>query len=260
MAELDDMLSSQRRSPTKRKSSDLDDEHIIAPHELKMDRKLGAGGFGEVWEATWLTNSSQVAVKKLRADLAAANQEKEKEDFEHELEILFKARHPNILLLMGWNLDPQHLLLVTELMERGSLQSLLDKDATGEFRWGARGCGVAHDVCSGLSFLHSKDIAHLDLKPDNILIDKNNRAKLGDVGLATHLKTEEASMIGTPGYMAPGMFEGGIGANLQVSFERIIQICVCDQRWYINLLRMRYFSVERHVFLRHCSRHDGCGR
>lgn len=77
-------------------------------------------------------------------------------------------------------------MLVTEYLEKGDLCTALGRSPS-KYSWGRLGQGIALDVARGLVFLHALNIVHFDLKSANILLDKENRAKLADVGLAKTL-------------------------------------------------------------------------
>ena len=75
---------------------------------------------------------------------------------------------------------------MTEFMEKGDLCTALGR-APHLYAWEALGKSIALDVACGLASLHARNVVHFDLKSANILLDKNNRAKLADVGLAKTL-------------------------------------------------------------------------
>ncbi len=86
------------------------------------------------------------------------------------------------LLLQGG----KRTVLVTEYMEKGDLCTALGR-ASHLYSWDALGKSIALDVARGLASLHARNVVHFDLKSANILLDKQNRAKLADVGLAKTL-------------------------------------------------------------------------
>ena len=124
-------------------------------------------------------------------------------DFEHEVAVMLKLRHPNILTLYGIVLKPE--FMVIELME-GSLYDVLH--SLEILKWPRR-YSMALDVARGLAYLHSgaTPILHRDLKSLNILLDASYRAKLSDFGLsrvkAVNSSEFEAGKAGTAFWIAP---------------------------------------------------------
>lgn len=94
------------------------------------------------------------------------------------------------------------LIILTEYMARGSLADVLEKDRDLSYR---RRLGLILDVASGLARMHEKNFMHRDLRPDNILVDANYKAKIGDMGIAKRLESEDANidhtLIGCQAYM-----------------------------------------------------------
>ncbi|CAI7904891.1 unnamed protein product, partial [Closterium sp. NIES-53] len=124
--------------------------------------------YGTVYRAEW--QGSDVAVKVfLDQDLGSHALE----DFRTEVAIMFKARHPNVLYLMGAVTRPPHLSIVTEFCPRGSIFRLLqqpNRELTPQRR-----LSFALDVAKGMNYLHKRKppIVHRDLKTPNLLVDKD---------------------------------------------------------------------------------------
>ncbi|KAL3690918.1 hypothetical protein R1sor_004569 [Riccia sorocarpa] len=154
--------------------------------------RLGQGGFGVVYKGT-LKNGKQVAVKKL--DTTSLQGERE---FQNEVSIIARVNSPHIVSLVGYCVDGRKRLLVYEYMESGSLQeSLFDEMYVARLDWATR-FKIILDTAKGLAFLHYKcdpPIIHGDVKPSNILLDKNFCARIADFGLA-RFKSEEAGTAG----------------------------------------------------------------
>ena len=183
---------------------------IIQRDELQIGNQLGSGAFGVVYKALW--KGDAVAVKQVRSD-RLENREGAKKDFMKELGLMLSLRHRHIVNCYGGSCDPE-LVLVMELMERGSLRDCL-RDRPEEFAWAQLGQKILCDAAKGLVYLHSfsPPIAHFDIKPLNVLISADNTGKLADVGLTRQMMATVTMPQGwTPNYAAPEVLQR-LGAN-----------------------------------------------
>ncbi|KAK6132118.1 hypothetical protein DH2020_034143 [Rehmannia glutinosa] len=167
------------------------EEISSATSSFSNDLRVGMGSYGTVYKCN--LRHTTAAVKILHS--VAANRTKQ---FQQELEILSKIRHPNLLSLLG--ACPDRGCLVYEYMENGSLEErLFRKNNTPPIPWFDR-YRIAREIASALIFLHNskpKPIIHRDLKPANILLDHNFVSKIGDVGLSTMLLHSDTSNAAT---------------------------------------------------------------
>ncbi|KAG8090154.1 hypothetical protein GUJ93_ZPchr0011g27002 [Zizania palustris] len=188
-------------------------------HSFSEDQKVGQGGYGQVYKGI-LPDGEEIAVKKLY-NMVGINDVQ----FTNEFNSLMKVKHQNIVRLVGYCFDVQkkpvklpngeyvfanseERALCFEYLPLGSLDNHLSGETSG-LDWNTR-YKIIKGVCEGLNHLHngSRDpIYHLDLKPANILLDKNMAPKIADFGLSrlfattqTHLTT---NLKGTAGYMPP---------------------------------------------------------
>ncbi|KAL2553879.1 Protein kinase protein with adenine nucleotide alpha hydrolase-like domain [Forsythia ovata] len=154
-------------------------EEIEAATEyFSESRKIGEGGYGPVYKC--YLDHTQVAVKVLRPDAAQGRSQ-----FQQEVEVLSSIRHPNMVLLLG--ACPEYGCLVYEYMANGSLDDrLFRRGNTPVLPWQLR-FRIAAEIGTSLLFLHQakpEPLVHRDLKPGNILLDRNFVSKISDVGLA----------------------------------------------------------------------------
>jgi serine/threonine protein kinase len=155
------------------------DEIEIGTDHFNEARKVGEGGYGPVYKGH--LDHTPVAIKVLRPDAAQGRSQ-----FQQEVEVLSCIRHPNMVLLLG--ACPEYGCLVYEYMANGSLDDCLFRRGGGGpvIPWQHR-FRIAAEITTGLLFLHQtkpEPLVHRDLKPGNILLDRNYVSKISDVGLA----------------------------------------------------------------------------
>jgi serine/threonine protein kinase len=157
-----------------------------------------------------LEDGTQVAVKRLGAGAGADHADKE---FKAEVSAIAGAQHVNLARLLGFCLGSQR-FLVYEYMEHGSLDRWIfpcadDRRERNCLPW-ARRYQVAIDVAKALAYLHHDcraKVLHMDVKPENILLDDGFRGILSDFGLSKLAGKEQSRVVttvrGTAGYLAP---------------------------------------------------------
>ncbi|CAE6051743.1 unnamed protein product [Arabidopsis arenosa] len=164
-----------------------------ATNSFSESTQLGHGGFGSVYKADFPSGGDSLAVKVM--DTSAGSLQGERE-FHNELSL---SSHligsPHVVSLLGFSSDRRgrKLILVYELMANRSLQdALLDRKCEELMDWNKR-FEIATDIAKGIEFLHhccDPVIIHGDIKPSNILLDSDFKAKIGDFGLA-RVKSED---------------------------------------------------------------------
>ena len=184
----------------------------INESELEVGAKLGSGSFGVVYRAKW--NETDVAYKMMIHDKM---NDETINAFAEEIRMMRDLRHPNIVLFLGAVIQPGRLGIVSELMKRGNLETLLHTDCKMGRPLRENGMlrrQMAADCARGMLYLHSlaTPVVHHDLKPANLLVDANWTLKVSDFGMA-ELKnftygTYTGAPGGTPEWMSPESLRG----------------------------------------------------
>ncbi|CAM8995805.1 unnamed protein product [Rhodiola kirilowii] len=194
-------------------------------------KKLGEGGFGSVFEGK-LSNGTHIAVKVLDGVGHI------KKSFLAEVETIGSVHHFNLVTLIGFCAEKSHRALVYEYMPNGSLEKWIFKPkAENMLDWKQRR-KIILDIAKGLSYLHEdcrRKIVHLDIKPQNILLDEKFNAKVSDFGLSKLIDKDQSNVMtqmrGTPGYLAPEWLNSVITEKVDVySFGIVVLEILCGRK------------------------------
>jgi len=179
--------------------------------EVDVGPMIAQGGFASVHHAFW--RCTPCAMKRIFDPVITAEL---KADFDNEVRMLRRLRHPNIVTLMAVCRVPPHLSFLTEYLDGGSLFEMLHspgKPGSGKDCSNETLPHILHQAASALAFMHATDVVHRDVKSHNLLLGGRGPrppTKLCDFGLA-RMKSELCAgtmqWAGTPPYMAPELFE-----------------------------------------------------
>ncbi|OAY71628.1 rust resistance kinase Lr10-like [Ananas comosus] len=182
----------------------------------RFKNKLGQGGFGSVYKGE-LANGIPVAVKML------ARSKWDGREFTNEVATIGRIHHFNVVRLLGFCSEGTTHALIYEFMPNESLEKYIfskGRNALHEPLKMEKLLEIATGIARGIEYLHqgcNQRILHFDIKPHNILLDRNFNPKISDFGLAKLCSRDQSIVTmtaarGTMGYIAPEMYSRNFGA------------------------------------------------
>jgi serine/threonine protein kinase/osmotically-inducible protein OsmY len=176
----------------------------------RIERELGAGGFGAVYLADEIALRRKVAIKTILPEVVA-REPRAAEVFYAEARLTARLAHPYILPIyfVGEEVTGGQSLpyIVMEYVDGGDLETILAKksvDLRRRLRW-------MQQIAEGLGYAHEQGVLHRDLKPRNVFVTQHQTPKIGDFGLAKALGGETQTVLkglGTPAYISPEQIQG----------------------------------------------------
>lgn len=211
-----------------------------------IERRLGAGATGVVYQASPSDGSRPVAVKVLNDNLGHISALKRR--FEREARALAKLKHPHVVHISDFGVDNDVTFIAMEMLVGETLEDVLQRAPIDPLR----AVGVSLQTMRGVAFAHENGIVHRDLKPANIFLRQVaggiDVVKVLDFGLAKFMEVDELSqdatltrkgrIVGTPAYMAPEQITG-------VSLDVRADVYAAGVLLYEMLADQRPFSYER---------------
>jgi serine/threonine protein kinase len=207
----------------------LFDVILGTPKRFSFD-ELGHGGFGSVFIGR--IGKETIAVKRLEGV------EQGKEEFLAEVKTIGRMHHRNLVRLVGFCAEKSHKLLVYGYLSNGSLDRwIFHTSPVFTLSWRTRR-NIIIAVARGMAFLHEEckeKIAHLDIKPQNILLDDELNAKLSDFGLSKMINRDQSKVMtrmrGTRGYLAPEWLGSKITEKADIySFGIVMIEIICGRQ------------------------------
>ncbi len=197
-------------------------ETTVLGGRFKVLRHIGGGGMSEVYLAVQLSLGRQVALKVLKRDLGKRPDMAER--FRREALLLSTVDHPAVVRVIDFEPSPEATVLVLELAEGDTLESVLKSGPMPP----SRAIPILTQLAEGLGAIHEKGIIHRDLKPQNVVLTptpRGEQARLLDFGIARLMEMGEADLalvglndnpmishpgqvVGTPAFVAPEQATG----------------------------------------------------
>ncbi|HAT71964.1 MAG TPA: hypothetical protein DCS63_04030 [Elusimicrobia bacterium] len=197
----------------------------VATGKYKIERKLGEGAMGVVYEATDQSLGRKVAIKKMGDEIKV--NEREKQRFLEEARTVALLHHPNIVEIHTIFEEDGNIYLVFEHVDGVTLDRVLDKEARLPFE---RALQVFGETAGALAYAHSKNVVHRDLKLSNMMLSSEGNIKLMDFGLARRAlesmaRASNKEVVGSPAYMAP---EQELGSSSPESDIYSLGVCLYE--------------------------------
>jgi serine/threonine-protein kinase len=168
----------------------------------RLEAKLGSGGMSTVYLARDETLDRPVAVKVMHREMS--EQADQLERFRQEARAVAKLSHPNVVSVIDAGEDGGHPYIVFEYVEGETLKQRIARVGALDVQ---EAIAYAIEVARGLTVAHARKMVHRDIKPQNILIGAEGRAKLTDFGISRQLEqdgmTATGRVLGTTDYVAP---------------------------------------------------------
>jgi predicted Ser/Thr protein kinase len=168
----------------------------------RLEAKLGSGGMSTVYLARDETLDRPVAVKVMHREMS--EQPDQLERFRREARAVAKLSHPNVVAVIDAGEDGGHPYIVFEYVEGENLKQRIKRLGPLEPQ---EALAYAIEIGGGLAVAHDRKMVHRDIKPQNVLIDAEGRAKVTDFGIARQLEqqgvTDTGRVLGTTDYVSP---------------------------------------------------------
>lgn len=175
----------------------------VATGKYRIERKLGEGAMGVVYEATDQSLGRKVAIKKMSDEIKV--NEREKQRFLDEARTVALLHHPGIVEIYTIFEEEENIYLVFEHVDGQTLDLVLGRETRLTFD---RALQLFGEAAGALAYAHSKNVVHRDLKLSNMMLSAEGNIKLMDFGLARRAReslarASNSEIVGSPAYMAP---------------------------------------------------------
>ena len=171
------------RPKTASTSEEANETLEIDRNSIQLDKKLGEGKFGEVWQAAWNKSTTKAAVKKLNPGTISAN------EFFEEVSLTKQLKHPKLVQLYGVCTKEEPIYIITELMKHGSLLIYLRGHGARLLKL-PQLLNIGAQVASGMAYLEKKGYVHQELSARNVVVSENLNCKVKSISMARILSED----------------------------------------------------------------------
>jgi serine/threonine-protein kinase len=201
---LTEPAESTQGAPADDNTPHVPDVGDVVGGTYRIESRIGTGAMGVVLRAFDERLGRSVALKVIRPTLASPAF---RELFQKEARAMALVSHPNVVVIHSFGEHVGVPYFVMELVHGSSLDTILHAQKPLALPFAL---GLLDQACRGLSAIHEAGTVHRDVKPANLLVDRDSRLHIGDLGLAAPYgqDTKLGQVVGTPGYMAPEILSG----------------------------------------------------
>ncbi|XP_078734561.1 putative serine/threonine-protein kinase PRKY isoform X1 [Lampetra fluviatilis] len=251
--ETDENVAGGTTSEQRADSPGASEDAAYSLEQIEMLTVVGTGTFGRVLLVRHRRSAAFYALKVMSiADVLRLKQERH---VQSEKDILRDVQpHPFIIQLFWTHHDERFLYMLMEFVSGGELFSYLRTD--GRFA-ASRAVFFAAEITCALAYLHSRAVVYRDLKPENVLLDRDGHVKLTDFGFAKILQDRTWTMCGTPEYLAPEIIQSkGYGKGVDwwalgvLIFEMLCgdlikKLLASDRTRRLGNMKVRYAAASQ---------------
>jgi eukaryotic-like serine/threonine-protein kinase len=181
---------------------------VLIAERYELEELVGAGGMSSVYRARDALLERHVALKVMHEQLL--NDGDHVARFRREARLAAQLSHPNVVTVIDRGEQDQRQFIVFEYVEGENLKALIEREAPMPEREAVE---LALQIADGLAFAHAHGLVHRDVKPQNVLLTEDGRAKVTDFGIARSVDvhrglTQTGTVMGTSDYISPEQARG----------------------------------------------------
>lgn len=190
----------------------MSEKEVILNGRYQLLERIGSGGMARVYKAQDRALGRIVAIKMLHESLTGDQGFLQR--FQQEAHAAANLTHPNIVTVHDIGQDQNHYYIVMEYVDGQTLKQLVRQyNQAGHPMPISRALDLTIQICTGIGYAHRADLVHCDVKPQNVLVTRDDRIKVADFGIARAMSEatldRQASQIwGTPQYFSPEQAAG----------------------------------------------------